>query len=49
MYTQDSCLRNVNTGHVIPCFVRWIPDILILEEELLQDSEILLIIEASER
>ena len=30
--TQDRCLRNVNTGQVIPCSVRWIPEVLIIEE-----------------
>ena len=47
--TQDSCLMNVNTGQVIPCSVRWIPEVLIMEEEPLEDGEILLIIDASER
>ena len=47
--TQDRCLRNVNAGQVIPCSVRWIPDVLIMEEEPLEDGEILLIIDASER
>ena len=49
MDTQDRCLRNVNTGQVIPCSVRWIPEVLIMEEEPLEDGEILLIIDASER
>ena len=30
--TQDRCLRNVNTGQVIPCSVRWIPEVLIMQE-----------------
>ena len=47
--TQDKCLRNVNTGQVISCSVRWIPEVLIMEEELLEDGEILLIIDATER
>ena len=47
--TQDRCLRNVNSGQVIPCSVRWIPKVLIMEKELLEDGEILLIIDASER
>ena len=47
--TQDRCLRNLNTGQVIPCSVRWIPEVLIMEEEPLEDCEILLIIDASER
>ena len=49
MDTQDRCLRNVNTGRVIPGSVRWIPEVLIMEEEPLEDSEILLIIDARER
>ena len=49
MDTQDRCLRNVNTGQVIPCSVRWIPKVLIMEEEPLEDGEILLIINASEQ
>ena len=24
--TQDRCLSNVNTGQVISCSIRWIPD-----------------------
>ena len=48
--TQDRCLRNATTGQVIPCAVRYIPSILLLnlEEEPLEDGEILLIIDASE-
>ena len=46
--TQDRCLRNINTGHVLPCSSRWIPEVLIMEEEPLKDVEILLIIDASE-
>ena len=47
--TEHRCLRNVNSGQVIPCSVGWIPEILIMEEELLKDGEILPIIDASER
>ena len=47
--TQDRCLRNINTGQVIPCSVRWIPEVLIMEEETIEDGKILLIIDASER
>ena len=46
--TQDRCLRNVNTGQVIPCSFRWIPEVLIVEKEPLEDGEILLIIDARE-
>ena len=45
--TQHRCLRNVNSGQVIPCSFRWIPKDLIIEEEALEDGEILLIIDAS--
>ena len=47
--TQDRCLRNINSGQVIPCSVRWIPKVLIMEEEPLKDCEILPFIDASER
>ena len=48
--TQDRCLKNVSTGQVIPCTIRWIPSILTLEleDEPLDDGDILLIIDASE-
>ena len=49
VYTQDRCLKNINTSPVIPCYVKWIPEILIMEKELLEDGGILLIINASER
>ena len=49
VYTQHRCLRNVNTGQVIPCSVGWIPQVLIMEEEPLEDAEILLIIDTSKR
>ena len=47
--TQDRCLRNVNTGQVIPCSVRWIPEVLKMEEEPLEDSKVLVISNISER
>ena len=47
--TQDRCLRNVNTGQVIPCSVRWIPEVSLMEEEPLENGEILLIIDASKQ
>ena len=47
--TQDECLRNVIAGQVIACSVRWIPEVLVMEEELLEDGGILLIIDARER
>ena len=43
------CLRNVNSGQVIPCSVRCIPEVLIMEEEAVVDGEILLIINTSEQ
>ena len=33
MDTQFTWLRNVNSGQVIACSVRWIPEIIIMEEE----------------
>ena len=48
METQDRCLKNVNSGQVIPYYVRWIPEVLIMEEEPLEDGEILLMIDTSE-
>ena len=47
--TQDRCLRNVISGQVIPCSVRWIPEVVIMEEQPLEDGKILLIIDVSER
>ena len=47
--TQDKCLRNVNNSRVIPCSLRWIPEVLIMEEEPLEDGEILVISDASKR
>ena len=48
MDTQGRCLRNLNTGQVIACSVRWIPEVLIIEAEPLEVGEILLIVDASE-
>ena len=45
---QDGCLRNINTSQVIPCSVRWIPEVLIMGEEPLEDGEMLLIMDARE-
>ena len=33
VYTQDRCLRNVNSCQVIPGSVRCIPEVVIVEEE----------------
>ena len=49
MDTQERCLRNVNTGQVMPCSLRWIPEVLIVEEEALDNGKILLMIDARER
>ena len=48
---QDRCLRNAISYVVIPCSVRWIPSVTILDLDLepLEDGEIMLIIDASER
>jgi len=48
---MDRCLRNVDKGLVLPCSVRWIPSVSLLDvdKEPLEDDEILLIIDASER
>ena len=46
---QGRCPRNVNSGQVISCCVRWIPEVLIMEEEALEDAGILLIMDTSER
>ena len=48
---EAKCLRNVTTGLVIPCSVRYIPTVTVmdLEEEPLEDGEMLQIIDASER
>jgi len=49
--TQARCLRKDLSGLVIPCSIRWIPSVTILNLDLrpLEDGEILLIIDASER
>jgi hypothetical protein len=45
------CLRNVVTGLILPCSVRMIPaiSILDLDNEPLEDGEVMLIIDASKR
>ena len=45
---QHRCLRNVNGSQVITCSVRWISEVLIIQEEPLEDGEILLTIDRSE-
>ena len=47
--TSECCLRNVNSGQVIPCSVKWIPEVLIMEEEPLEDGRILLIMDTPEQ
>ena len=38
--TQHRCLQNINTGQVIPCSIRLIPEVLIMEEEPPEDGKI---------
>ena len=47
MPTHDRCLTNGKTGQVIACSIRWIQEVLIMEEGPLEDGKILLIIDAS--
>ena len=49
--TQECCLRNAIAGLVIPCSVRWIPTVTVLDLylEQLEDGEIVWIIETRER
>ena len=47
--TQDRYQRNGHMCHVISCPARWIPEVSILEEELLKTEEILLIIHVAEQ
>ena len=49
--TQERCLRNAISGIVIPSSVRWIACVTVsdLDLEPLEDGEIVLIIDASER
>ena len=49
--TEGRCLRNVNTGMVIKCSMRWIPSITLLDLDLepMVDGEVLLIIDVRER
>ena len=48
--TQERCLRNAISGVVIPCAVRWIPAVTVLDWNLeaLDNGEIMLIIDGSE-
>jgi len=48
--TESRCLRNVNTGMVIKCSVRWIPSVTLLDLDLkpMVDGEVLLIIDVRE-
>ena len=48
---QERCLRNAILDLVIPCSVRWIPSVTVLDLylKLLGDGEIVLTIDASER
>ena len=49
MDSQDRCLKDVNTDQEISCSVGRIPEVLIMEEKLLEDCKIMLIINTSER
>ena len=49
MDPHDRCLRNVNSSQVILYSGRWIPKVLVMEEEPWEDSEMLLFIDASKR
>ena len=48
--TQERCFRNAISGLVIPCSVRWIPSVKVLDLNLepLEDGELMLIMDASE-
>jgi len=48
--TQDRCQRNTSLGLFLPCSIRWIPSVTVLdmESEPLKDGGVLQIIEASE-
>ena len=47
--TQDTCLMNINSGKVIPCSVRWIPEVLSVKERPRDDGRKLWIIDTSEQ
>ena len=49
--TRERCLRNAIPGLVIPCSVRQIPLVAVLDQDLepLEDGEMMLTIDASER
>ena len=47
--TWDRCLRNVNAGQVISYFVRWIPEVLIMEDKPCEDGRIHIIIDTREQ
>ena len=48
--TQEHCLRHAIPGLVIPCSVRWIPSVTVLDFDVepLEDGEIVFIIDARE-
>ena len=49
--TQERCLRNVETGLVIPCSVRWIPSVTLIDIDVepMLDGDVLLILDVRER
>jgi len=49
--TQERCLRNMKTGLVIPCSMRWIPSVTLMNinNEPMVDRDVLLILDVRER
>jgi len=49
--TQERCLRNVETGLVIPCSVRWILSVTLIDidVESMLDRDVLVILDVRER
>jgi len=48
--TQERCLRNVETGLVIPCSMRWIPSVILIDVDVepMLDGDVLLILDVRE-
>jgi len=48
--TQERCLRNVKTGLVVPCSVRWIPLVTLIDIDVepMLDGDVLLILDVCE-
>jgi len=49
--TQERCLRNVKTGLVIPCSVKWIPSVTLIDIDVepIVDGDVLLILNVRKR